>query len=183
MKAPLEQWLSDGLANCGVDARLVESEWSDLCQHDVVTFADANLPPSSLPALAAFSLEFSSQFVFATDELQTAFERAVWDDPKMVELRGIYQNQTQQHLELLGLSDFPRFDPGTETLKAFAARVEAICGFASGQMLMVDRYDRIVLAPTRPQDLTVDDVSKLMALLNHAAPDTVFTVMAEDSSI
>lgn len=183
MTEQLDQWLADQIADCDVDVRWVKSEWSDLCQHEVVTFADANLSPACLPALAELSLTFSSEFVFATDDLQSAFQKAVWDSPRMLELRGIYETESRQHLERLGLSAFPKFDPAHETLRAFAERVEAECGFPNGQMLTVDNNDRILLTPAHPQDLTPADVSKLMALLNHAAPGVVFTVMAQDSCL
>ena len=129
--------LADVLSACGVDARCVEIEWDDLCQEDALTFAGDHHPDTTLNRLADLSLTFPSRFVFATDAPQDSFERMVMASPVILKLRDEFVRDQRRVLEAANLPMFAAFDAAGESLDAFAARVEAACGFEGGEPLAV----------------------------------------------
>jgi len=149
----------------------VNVEWDALCQEDALTFWDMQFSEDTLARLAELYLTFPSRFAFASDDLQDAFEHSVRTRPSMLraELEG--QRERRKMLETRGLSDFKAFDPGKETLIAFAARAEAACGFASGAVLSVSGDGGIYLAPSDPEKLQPDDLSTVLWLLMESAPE------------
>ncbi|MGH6978282.1 MAG: hypothetical protein ACRED4_03165, partial [Brevundimonas sp.] len=162
--------LEDALSACGVDPRFVEIEWDDLCQEDVLTFAGDHHPDTTLNRLADLSLTFPSRFVFATDALQDSFERMVMASPVILKLREEFERDQRRVLEAANLSMFAAFDAASESLDAFAARVEAACGFERGELLAVRGDGKISIAPAKPAEVSPADFGKVMALLNQAAP-------------
>lgn len=145
-------------------------QWDELRQHEVLSFAGVEFSDAVLARLADIYLGFPSQFVFAKSHLQAAFDRAVAQHTRRLELRSEVEHTQRQALEASGLSAFPAFDPVTENLNAFALRVEAACGFQSGEILSTRGEATIVVAPVRPDRLGPDAFTTLLPLLEQSAP-------------
>src|SRR4051812_40640173 len=126
--------LVEALARCGIDAALVEMEWDDLCREEVVTFSGAHYSHETLARLADLYLTFPTRFVFPSDDLQNAFDRAVLNTPAMQKAREDGARERRTRLKARGLANFQPFDPSRESLTAFTARAEAACGFDGGAM-------------------------------------------------
>lgn len=171
MGNPPHRLLADALTACGVEPKLVEVEWDSLCQEDVLTFSGSQFSDETLSSLADLYLRFPSRFVFASDGLQEAFESAVEKTPAMARLRGVFEQKQAAKLESMGLSSFEAFDPGRESLAAFAIRTEVACGFDAGELLLVEDGNAIAIKPTRPGVLRPDTLGAVLALLGKSAPD------------
>jgi hypothetical protein len=173
--------LVDALMSCGIKPEDVKVEWDDLCQEDVLTFAAANIPDAVLVDLADLYLSFPSRFVFASEELDDAFQRLVSAHPRMVALRDQARRQQHEWLATRGLSGFPPFDPENESLGEFAARVEMACGAERGDLLSVNGNDALLVNPPEPSKLTPDRIQTLIALLQTRAPKLPYFVTGEDT--
>lgn len=117
-----EGMLAEALTKCGVCADAVAVEWDDLCQENVLSFSGDEFSRASLACLAELFLTFPSRFVFASDELQTAFDDAVGQSPAMLTQVAAGRVRRQALLGAHGLADFRRFnadEPSNETLKGF----------------------------------------------------------------
>lgn len=174
--------LAEALASCGVDPAQVDVEWDALCQEDALTFSGVQFSEDTLARLAELFLTFPSRFVFASDDLQDAFEHMVRKTPYMLRAEEESQRHRRKVLETRGLSNFEAFDPGTETLTAFAARAEAACGFSSGAMLSVSGDGTIYLAPSEPEKLKPDDLSTVLWLLMESAPEVPKRIVGREAS-
>lgn len=172
--------LADALMSCGIKPEDVKVEWDDLCQEDVLTFAAANIPDAVLVDLADLYLSFPSRFVFASEELDDAFQRLVSASPRMVALRDQARRQQHEWLATRGLSGFPPFDPENESLGEFAGRVEMACGTERGDLLSVNGDDALLVNPPEPSKLTPDRIRTLMALLQTRAPKLPYFVTGQD---
>jgi hypothetical protein len=162
--------LAEGLASCGVDPNDVDVEWDSLCQEDALTFSGLQFSEDTLRRLAELYLTFPSRFVFASDDLQDAFEHMVRKTPAMLTAEEEGQRERRKMLETRGLANFEAFDPSKETLATFAARAEAACGFPSGAVLSVSSDGAIYLAPSEPGKLKPDDLPTVLWLLSESAP-------------
>lgn len=171
--------LADALSACGVDLRQVEIEWDELCQEDVLTFADKAYSERTMKGLADVYFTFPSRFVFATDALQAAFERTVGDSPRMRRWRDELDESQRRFLETANLSAFKAFDSANETLSAFAVRVEEACGFSRNELLTV-RGDAVFIEPAKPTSIAFADFEKVLPLLMQAAPSVEIRLTGED---
>lgn len=159
----------------------VRLERDDLCQEDVLTFAAANIPNAVLIELADLYLSFPSRFVFASDELGEAFQRLVSASPRMVALQDQARREQYEWLATRGLSGFPPFDPESESVSEFAARVEIACGTERGDLLSVQGNDALLVNPIEPSTLTPDRIQTLMALLQTRAPNLPYCLMGQET--
>lgn len=80
--------LADALIACGVEPQRVRVKWDGICQEEVLTFLDPAFPEATLAALARLYLTFPSDFVFATDALQNAFQALVKESLALAKLAG-----------------------------------------------------------------------------------------------
>lgn len=172
--------LADALMSCGIQPGDVKIDWDDLCQEDVLTFAAANIPDAVLIELADLYLSFPSRFVFASEELDNAFQRTVSVSPTMVALRDQARREQQEWLATSGLSNFPPFDPESESVSEFAARVEIACGTERGELLLVKGSDALLVNPLKPRTLKLDRMRTLMALLQTCAPNLPCFLSGQD---
>jgi hypothetical protein len=79
--------LAKALLNCGANPELVDVEWDQDCQEDIITFQGDPLPGATLAKLAWLYLSGASQFVFPSADEQEAFERALSNNPLMRHMR------------------------------------------------------------------------------------------------
>ncbi len=172
--------LADALMSCGIKPEDVKVDRDDLCQEDVLTFSAANIPDAVLIRLADLYLSFPSRFVFASEELDDAFQRIVSASPRMVALRDQARWEQHEWLTTRGLSGFPPFDPESESASEFAARVEIACGTEQGDLLSVSG-DAISVDPPEPRKLTLDRMKTLMALLDTCGPNRPYFIMGQDA--
>lgn len=173
--------LADALISCGIRPEDVKLDRDDLCQEDVLTFSAPNLPSSVLVDLAELYLSFPSRFVFASDALDEAFQRVVSASPRMVALQDQARREQSEWLATRGLSGFAPFDPGSESLGEFAARVEVACGAEPGDLLSVTGEDALLIDPPEPRKLTPDRIQTLMALLQTCAPSLPHVLGGQDT--
>jgi hypothetical protein len=173
--------LAYALRKCGVDPDLVEVEWDDLCQEDVLTFACPQLSSRAVEGLADLYLTFPSRFVFASEEVQEAFERAVRNSPWVLQAVEDGHRDRRNRLRLRGLSDFAAYDPQGETLSEFAARAEAAAGLDKASVLSAVSANGLAIQPLNPQEVTLQDFTVLLSLLEGFAHGvTVHVVGHED---
>ena len=177
--------LASALTKCGVDPKNVSIEYDDLCQEEVLTFAEGPYSASTLASLAELFLTFGCSFVFPDEMLQERFEKAVQSTPQMLTLIGQLEQGRMGRIEAAGLSEFRSYDPSTETLEAFAHRVEAAVGFQPGQTLYVGGGDTIVVAPTGLVEFSPDKFNLLLGLLERAAPQisVLLTIGSEEKPV
>ena len=173
--------LADALMSCGIEPDEVKVEWDDLCQEDVLTFAAVNIPNAVLIELADLYLSFPSRFVFASEELDDAFQRTVSELPKMVAQRDQARREQREWLATRGLSSFPPFDAESESVSEFAARVEIACDTERGKLLSVKGNDALLVNPLEPSKLTPDRIQTLMALLQTCAPNLPYFLSGQDT--
>lgn len=173
--------LADALLSCGIKPEDVKVDRDDLCQEDVLTFAGANISKAVLIELADLYLSFPSRFVFASEELDDAFQRIVSASPKMVALRDQAHREQHEWLATRGLSGFPPFDPESESVSEFAARVEIACGTERGDLLSAKGNDTLLVNPLEPSKLTPDRIQTLMALLQMRAPNLPYFLTGQDT--
>jgi hypothetical protein len=174
--------LADALISCGIVPEDVKVDRDDLCQEDIITFSAADIPTTVLTALADLYLSFPSRFVFASEELDDAFQGIVSASPRMVALRDQARIEQHEWLTTRGLSAFPPFDPESEGVSEFAARVEIACGSARGDLLSVNGNDAISVDPPEPGKLTLDRMKTLMALLETRAPNLRYFIVGQDTN-
>ncbi|MEN5051784.1 hypothetical protein [Brevundimonas naejangsanensis] len=172
--------LADALISCGINPEDVKVEWDDVCQEDVLIFSTAHIPNAVLTDLADLYLSFSSRFVFASEDLEKAFQSMVSKSPRLVALRDQALNQQHEWLKTRALSAFPQFDPASESVSDFAARVEIACDAERGDLLSVKGNDAVSVHPRDPSKLTLDRMRTLMALLETCAPNLPYFIMGED---
>lgn len=174
--------LADALISCGIKPDDVKVDRDDLCQEDVLTFSTTNIPNAVLIELADLHLSFPSRFVFASEELADAFQGIVSASPRIVALQDQARNERREWLTTRGLSAFPPFDPESESVSEFAARVEIACGVERGDLLSVKGKDAISVDPPDPGKLTLDHIKTLMALFETCAPDLPYFLTGQDTS-
>lgn len=175
-------WLADALVSFGIKPEDVQVEWDDLCREDVLTFASANIPDAVLVDLVDLYLSLPSRFVFASEELDDAFQRLVSASPRMVALRDQARREHHERLATRGLSGFPPFDPENESLGEFAARVEMACGAERGDLLSVRGKDTLLVNPSEPSKLTPDRAATLLALLEVCVPSVPYLLAGRNTT-
>ncbi|WP_312595036.1 MULTISPECIES: hypothetical protein [Brevundimonas] len=172
--------LADALISCGIKPVDVKVEWDADCQEDVLTFSAAKIPNGVLIDLADLYLSFPTRFVFASEDLETAFQGILSKSPRLVALRDQALDQQHEWLKTRGLSAFRKFDPAKESVGDFAVRVEIACNAERGDLLSVKGNDAVSIHPRDPSKLTLDRMRTLLALLETCAPNLLYFVTGED---
>jgi len=163
--------LADALISCGIKPVEVKVEWDADCQEDVLTFSASKIPNAALIDLADLYLSWPSRFVFASEDLEKAFQDILSDQAL---------NQQHEWLKTQGLSAFREFDPGKESVSDFAARVEIACNAERGDLLSVTGNDAVLIHPRDPSRVTLDRMRTLLALLETCAPNLLYFGTEED---
>lgn len=176
-----EGLLAEALSSCGVDPDQVDVEWDALCQEHALTLSRTEVPEETLARLAELYLTFPSRFVFASDDLQNAFEEQVRKTPAMVAAEQQRERDRRTLLETRGLSKFEAFDPNRESLTAFAHRAETACGFPPGTLLSVNGNETICLDPSEPDKLKPEDVLTVLGLLMEFAPGVPKAIIGREA--
>lgn len=172
--------LADALISCGIKPVEVKVEWDADCQEDVLTFSASKIPNAALIGLADLYLSWPSRFVFASEDLEKAFQDILSKLPRLVALRDQALNQQHEWLKTQGLSAFREFDPGKESVSDFAARVEIVCNAERGDLLSVTGNDAVLIHPRDPSKVTLDRMRTLLALLETCAPNLLYFGTGED---
>ncbi len=166
------------VANCGVSTAHIAQRRDAGLRETVVDVPEASLSRRRLACLAKAAETLSVRLQFASNSLQTEYEKAQAAPCKAPEAVRRSQAESRRWLRQQGLLQGAlRIRTEGGSLETQARKMEAYCGFAPGAILQVRNGAVLIVAPP---NVSYDQVHRLLAVMDVVVPEHMAALVGQE---